>query len=94
MNVQIRKPDIDNVVDSILCEIRAFKLNHFGQAPEKIFVSTGLNCFLMRENKNYIVTSLNAESLAGIPLQPYPEENVEYYLAEKRGKFWGADFNE
>lgn len=71
------------VKQSIQYELALFEHTH-GCLPEKIFVSFPLHDKIMSSyrlypNRREIIT------LCGIPVQPYTSDEVEFYLAERKG---------
>ena len=76
---------IDDIMRSIALEIEIFKA-YKGNPPEKIFVSIPL-FYLIQRHRNVELHQIEFIRLFGIPVQLYPCDEEEYYLAEKKGEF-------
>lgn len=92
---------LENIMRSIALEIELFKETHKGDAPGKIFVSIPLFFKIQRfhQLQSYVddgLLRLEFIRLFGIPVQPYPCDEEEYYLAEQKGKFrtFANDYNQ
>lgn len=83
---------LEEIMRDIALEIELFKSTHEGNPPEKIFVSIPLFFKIQRFNQiqSYVNSNLSEFEfirMFGIPVQPYPCDEEEYYLAERKGKF-------
>ena len=82
----------EDIMRSIALEIEFFKSLHSGKPPEKIFVSIPLFFKIQRfyQIQSYVDSNLSDFEFVrmfNIPVQPYPCDEEEYYLAEQKGKF-------
>ena len=85
--------NIDDIEKSIYNEIRLFSFNHNGAYPERIFVSRPLldileNSRMARCLNPALNTSKKAvEYIFGVIIEVYEGEDIEFYLAERKGTF-------
>ncbi len=84
---------IDNIEDSIYYEIRLFSFLHNGAYPERIFVSKPLldilekNRQVMCFNSGLKMSEKNVKTIFGVIIETYEGEEIEFYLAERKGTF-------
>ena len=76
---------IEDIMRSIAFEIRSFEFRK-GNLPEKIFVSMPL-FYQIQRHRDIELHQIEFIRLFGIPVQLYPCDEEEYYLAEKKGEF-------
>lgn len=79
---------IEDVYRSIDTEISLFE-DFQGKSPEKIFISYPLLDLISLHSNIRIYKSERRGILLfqGIPVQPYKCEEMEFYLAERKGEF-------
>ena len=84
---------IDNIEDSIYNEIRLFSFLHNGAYPERIFISRPLfdllerNCQIRCLNPGLKMSKKHVKTIFGVIVESYECEEVEFYLAERKGAF-------
>ena len=84
---------IDDIEDSIYTEIRQFSFFHNGAYPERIFVSRPLDDMLERNrqvrvlNPGLRMSKKVVRSIFGVIIEVYEGEEIEFYLAERKGSF-------
>lgn len=76
---------IEDIMRSIALEIEFFEVR-IGSPPEKIFFSMPL-FYQIQRHRDISLHQIEFIRLFGIPVQLYPCDEEEYYLAEKKGKF-------
>ena len=85
--------EIDAIEDSIYYEIRLFSFLHNGAYPERIFVSRPLldilelNCQIRCFNPGLKMSKKRVKTIFGVIVESYECEEVEFYLAERKGSF-------
>lgn len=91
---------IDIIEDSIYNEIHIFPFFHNGAYPEKIFVSRPLldilerNCQIRCLNPGLKISKKPAKTIFGVILEVYEGEEIEFYLAERKGAFRARETNQ
>ncbi len=85
--------EIDVIEDSIYYEIRLFSFLHNGAYPERIFISKPLLDILERNrqircfNSGIKTSKKSVKAIFGVIIEAYEGEEIEFYLAERKGAF-------
>lgn len=85
--------EIDAIEDSIYYEIRLFSFLHNGAYPERIFISRPLLDILEKNrqikilNSEFTKSKKSVRTIFGVIVESYECEEVEFYLAERKGTF-------
>ncbi|MBQ9913061.1 MAG: hypothetical protein IJO73_02415 [Clostridia bacterium] len=91
---------INDIEDSIYNEIRIFSFLHNGAYPERIFVSRSLldilelNHQIRCLNPGLKISKKPAKTIFGVILEVYEGEEIEFYLAERKGAFTMSETNQ
>lgn len=85
--------EIDAIEDSIYYEIRLFSFLHNGAYPERIFISRLLLDILEKNrqikilNSEFTKSKKSVKTIFGVIVESYECEEIEFYLAERKGAF-------